>query len=79
MTDANGSIPSDLKYTDDTREPWSMIHAGIRAYRGNWTAELFAYNVTDEVVQWWGGAAEQVAKGSFSTPMNYGFALGRKF
>jgi len=69
----------DVKYTDDTRKPWSMIHAGIRAYRGNWTAELFAYNITDEVVQWWGGAAEQVAKGSFSTPMNYGFALGRKF
>jgi iron complex outermembrane receptor protein len=67
---------SDIRYTDDKREPWSMVHAGVRMYKGNWTAELFAYNLTDEVVQWWGGAAENVAKGSFSMPRNYGFRVG---
>ena len=37
---------------------------------------FFAYNITDEVVQYWGGAAEQVAKGSFSMPRTYGFRVG---
>ena len=36
-------------------------------------------NVTNEVVQWWGGAAEQVPKGSMSVPRNYGFQIGRRF
>ena len=42
-------------------------------------AELYGYNLTDEVVQWWGGAAEQVAKGSFSMPRTYGVRFGYKF
>jgi iron complex outermembrane receptor protein len=67
---------SDIKYTDDKREAWSMVHAGLRMYKGDWTAELFVYNLTNEVVQWWGGAAENVAKGSFSMPRNYGFRIG---
>jgi iron complex outermembrane receptor protein len=69
----------DIKYTDDRREAWGMVHAGVRAYRGNWMAEVFGYNLTNEVVQYWGGAAENVAKGSFSTPRNYGFQVGKKF
>jgi len=69
----------DIKYTDDRRRAWSMLHAGLRIYHGNWTMELYGYNLTNEVVQWWGGAAEQVAKGSFSVPRNYGFHVGRKF
>ena len=70
-------IPDDeIRYTDDKREAWSMFHAGIRLYTGAWTAELYGYNLTDEVVQWWGGAAEGVAKGSFSMPRNYGFRVG---
>jgi hypothetical protein len=31
------------------------------------------------VVQYWGGAAEQVAKGSFSMPLNYGFRIAWNF
>jgi iron complex outermembrane receptor protein len=69
----------DIRYTDDKREAWSMVHAGLRIYHGNWTVEFYGYNLTDEVVQWWGGAAEQVAKGSFSVPTNYGFHVGLKF
>ncbi|MDH3785956.1 MAG: TonB-dependent receptor, partial [Acidobacteriota bacterium] len=69
----------DIKYTDDKREAWSMVHAGVRIYHGNWTTEFYGYNLTNEVIQWWGGAAEQVAKGSFSEPRNYGFHIGLKF
>ena len=72
-------FPQDIKYTDDKREPWSMFHAGVRIYLGNWMGEIFVYNITDEVIQWWGGAAEQVAKGSFSMPRNYGFGISKKF
>ena len=71
--------PEDVKYTDDKREAWSMVHAGLRWHTGRWMAELFAYNLTNEVVQWWGGAAEGVAKGSFSVPRNYGFRVGYQF
>jgi len=69
----------DIRYTDDKRQAWSMVHAGVRIYHGNWTVEFYGYNLTDEVIQWWGGAAEQVAKGSFSVPLNYGFHVGLKF
>ena len=69
----------DIKYTDDKRKAWSMVHAGIRVYRGNWSAEVFGYNLTNEVVQYWGGAAESVAKGSLSVPRSYGFQVARKF
>jgi hypothetical protein len=56
-----------------------MLHAGVRIYRGNWSLEFFGYNLTNEVIQWWGGAAEQVPKGSMSVPRNYGFHIGRRF
>ena len=72
-------LDQDIKYTDDRREAWSMVHAGLRVYSGEWMAELFGYNLTDEVVQYWGGAAEQVAKGSFSVPRTYGFRVGYTF
>jgi iron complex outermembrane receptor protein len=71
--------PEDIRYTDDRRDSWTMLHAGVRMYTGAWTAELFAYNITDEVVQWWGGAAEQVPKGSMSVPVNYGFRVSYQF
>ncbi len=69
----------DLRFTDDKREAWSMIHTGVRMYRGDLMAELYAYNLTDKVVQWWGGALERVPKGSMSTPRSYGFRIGYKF
>jgi iron complex outermembrane receptor protein len=72
-------LPQDIKYTDDKREAWSMLHAGLRFYRGDWTTELYAYNITNEVVQWWGGAAEQVPKGSMSMPRTYGMRLQYRF
>jgi iron complex outermembrane receptor protein len=72
-------LDQDIRYTDDKREAWSMVHAGVRWYSGDLMAELYAYNITDEVVQWWGGAAEQVPKGSMSMPLNYGFRIGYKF
>jgi len=49
-------LDQDIKYTDDKREAWSMFHAGVRAYWGKWAAEIYGYNLTDEVVQYWGGA-----------------------
>lgn len=69
----------DIRYTDDRREPWSMVHAGLRYYYGRWNFEAYGYNLTDEVVQWWGGAAEGVAKGSFSVPTTYGLRVGYSF
>jgi iron complex outermembrane receptor protein len=72
-------LDEDIRYTDDKREAWSMVHAGIRFYHGNWMAELYGYNLTDEVVQWWGGAAEQVPRGSMSMPRTYGFRIGYRF
>jgi iron complex outermembrane receptor protein len=79
-TDMGFSIlPQDLKYTDDKREAWSMIHLGVALYTGAYRAELYAYNLTDEVVQWWGGAAENVPKGSMSMPRTYGVRFGYRF
>ena len=70
---------SDIRYTDDKREAWSMVHAGVRLYKGDWMAELFVYNLTNEVVQYWNTAAEQVSKGSFSMPRTYGFRVAYNF
>jgi len=72
-------LDQDIKYTDDKRESWSTFHAGVRAYWGKWMAELYCYNITNEVVQYWGGAAEQVTKGSMSVPRSYGFRVGYTF
>ena len=69
----------DIRYTDDRRKAWSMVHAGLRYYKGRWNLEAYGYNLTDEVVQWWGGAAEGVAKGSFSVPTTYGMRIGYSF
>ena len=72
-------LDEDIRYTDDKRQAWSMLHAGLRFHRGGLMVELYGYNLTDEVVQYWGGAAEQVAKGSFSMPRTYGFRIGYEF
>jgi hypothetical protein len=56
-----------------------MVHAGLRYYFGKWNLEAYGYNLTDEVIQWWGGAAEGVAKGSFSVPTTYGMRIGYTF
>jgi iron complex outermembrane receptor protein len=56
-----------------------MYHAGIRYYRNDWSLELYGYNLSDEVVQYWGGAAEGVAKGSFSMPATYGLRFSFDF
>ena len=69
----------DIKYTDDKRQAWSMIHAGLRYYYKSWLFEAYGYNLTNEVVQYWGGAAEGVAKGSFSVPRTYGIRVGTSF
>ena len=66
-------LDEDIRYTDDKREAWTMVHAGVRLLSTDWTAELYVYNLTNEIVQYWGGSAEQVAKGSFSVPRTYGF------
>ena len=69
----------DIRYTDDKREQWSMVHAGVRFYSGSAMAELYGYNLTDEVVQWWGGADNRVPKGSMSMPRTYGLRFGYTF
>ena len=72
-------LDQDIKYTDDKRDAWSMLHAGLRLYSGVWSWELYGYNLTNEVVQYWGGAAEQVPKGSFSMPRTYGIRFAYNF
>jgi len=69
----------DIKYTDDKREAFSTMNAGLRFYHDNWSLEAYGYNITDEVVQYWGGAAEGVAKGSFSMPASYGLRFRYDF
>jgi len=69
----------DIKYTDDKRKAFSTWNAGLRYYYGKWSAEAFVYNLTDEVVQYWGGANEGVAKGSFSMPRHFGMRFEYKF
>ncbi|MDX1584536.1 MAG: TonB-dependent receptor, partial [Thermoanaerobaculia bacterium] len=66
----------DIRYTDDRREDFSTVSAGLRYYRDQWLLEAYGYNLTDEVVQYWGGAAEGVAKGSFSKPRSSGVGAG---
>jgi hypothetical protein len=56
-----------------------MVHAGLRYFLKNWFFEAYGYNLTNEVVQYWGGAAEGVAKGSMSTPRTYGIRAGLNF
>jgi iron complex outermembrane recepter protein len=62
----------DIRYTDDRRKAFTTLDATVRYYRNDWFVEAYGYNLTDEVIQYWGGAAEGVAKGSFSTPRTYG-------
>jgi iron complex outermembrane receptor protein len=69
----------DIKYTDDKRDSFWTMNATLRFYRNDWWVELYGYNLTDEVVQYWGGAAEGVAKGSFSTPRTYGLRFNYEF
>ena len=69
----------DIRFTDDRREAWSMLHAGVRYYYRGWSLEVYGYNLTDEVVQYWGGAAEGVAKGSFSMPTTFGLRFNYEF
>lgn len=69
----------DIRYTDDKREAWSMFHAGVRFYSGSAMAELYGYNLTNEVVQWWGAADNRVPKGSMSMPRTYGVRFGFTF
>ncbi|MDJ0834919.1 MAG: TonB-dependent receptor [Acidobacteriota bacterium] len=76
----NFAIPDeDIRYTDDKRDAFTTMNAGIRFYYANWSLEAYGYNITDEVVQYWGGAAEGVAKGSFSTPAFYGIRFNYDF
>jgi iron complex outermembrane receptor protein len=72
-------LDEDLKYTWDTRDSFWTMNATLRFYRNNWYVEAYGYNLTDEVVQYWGGAAERVAKGSFSTPRTYGLRFNYDF
>jgi iron complex outermembrane receptor protein len=69
----------DIKYTDDKRESFYTMNATLRFYRNDWFIELFGYNLTDEVVQYWGGAAEGVAKGSMSVPRSFGVRFNYDF
>jgi iron complex outermembrane receptor protein len=69
----------DIKYTDDRRESFYVVHAGVRYFLKRWIFEAFGYNLTDEIIQYWGGAAEGVAKGSFSVPRTYGIRVGYNF
>ena len=72
-------VDEDIRYTDDKRDDFYTINATLRFYRDNWWIEAYGYNLTDEVVQYWGGAAENVAKGSFSTPRTYGIRFNYEF
>ncbi len=69
----------DIRYTDDKREAFSTVAAGVRYYLGSWVVEAYGYNLTDEVIQYWGGAREGVAVGSFSMPRTYGIRFEYQF
>ncbi len=74
------AIPDeDIRYTDDKREAFSTLNSGIRFFQKDWVVEIYGYNLTNEVVQYWGGAAEGVAKGSFSMPRTYGLRISYDF
>ncbi len=78
--DMDFAIPDeDIKYTDDKRESFYTVDAGLRFFFKKWIFEAYGYNLTDEVIQYWGGAAEGVAKGSFSVPRTYGVRIGYNF
>ncbi|HET9429123.1 MAG TPA: TonB-dependent receptor, partial [Allosphingosinicella sp.] len=62
----------DIRFTDDRRDAFFSIDSTLRYYRNNWFVEAYGYNLTDKIVQYWGGAAEGVAKGSFSMPRTFG-------
>jgi iron complex outermembrane recepter protein len=73
LDDMNFAIrDEDIRYTDDRREAFWTLDATLRYYKNDWFVEAYGYNLTDEVIQYWGGAAEGVAKGSFSVPRSYG-------
>ncbi len=69
----------DIRFTDDRRESFYTVNATVRWYRDNWYVEAYGYNLTDEVVQYWGGAAEGVAKGSMSMPRSYGLRFNYRY
>ncbi len=80
IDDMDFVIPDeDIRFTDDRRDSFYTVNSTVRFYRNNWYLEAFGYNLTDEVVQYWGGAAEGVAKGSFSTPRTYGLRFNIDF
>ncbi len=75
----NFVIPDeDIHYTDDKRDAFVTANATVKWIPASerWYAEAFVYNITDEVVQYWGGAAEGVAKGSMSQPRYMGIRVG---
>ncbi|MEH6549854.1 MAG: TonB-dependent receptor [Pseudomonadales bacterium] len=71
----------DIKYTDDKRDSHVTVNASLKytAPEEKWYAEAFVYNLTNEGVQYWGGVAEGVAKGSMSQPRFYGLRVGYNF
>ncbi len=69
----------DIRYTDDRRDSFYTVNSTVRFYRDNWYVEAYGYNLTNEVIQYWGGAAEGVAKGSFSAPRTYGLRFNMDF
>lgn len=69
----------DVRYTDDRRDSFMTVNSTLRFYRDNWYVEAFGYNLTNEVIQYWGGAAEGVAKGSFSMPRTLGLRFNMDF
>jgi iron complex outermembrane receptor protein len=72
-TDMAFVIPrQDIHFTDDKRKAFYTVDATVRYYKNDWYLEAFGYNLTNKVIQYWGGASEGVAKGSFSTPRIFG-------
>ncbi|CAM2007307.1 TonB-dependent receptor [Acanthopleuribacter pedis] len=69
----------DIRFTDDKREAYTTLNGGIRFFQKDWVVEVYGYNLTNEIVQYWGGAAEGVAKGSFSMPRTYGLRISYDF
>jgi iron complex outermembrane receptor protein len=70
---------NEIRFTDDKRDSFYTVNSTVRFYRDNWYLEAYGYNLTDEVIQYWGGAAEGVAKGSFSAPRTYGLRFSINF
>ncbi|GMG87948.1 TonB-dependent receptor [Biformimicrobium ophioploci] len=65
----------------DTREAFTTVDVSIRYVTADdkISAELFGYNVTDEIIPYWASAGDGVVRAPMSVPANYGVRFNYTF